>query len=224
MIQPIRNGLLLCLVGVSLAASAAGLPEVIFRDGFEKPRFDPGPLSPQGNWMTQGEAAPVIQRKVVLAGKQAVRTQRGEDRDESIMAWRSFAPLEGKVRITAHLRAEKMSDAGDRFDALYVYLNEYTTDRAVIFYLWNNGEIRVHDGPTLRQVGKWKPDTWYKIEIVCDTAKRTFDVIVNGARAAKKCGFLDEAATAVGGVALQEYGGVPDHGLCFDDVSVEVLP
>ena len=196
--------------------------------GFESPHYVPGKLADQKGWFSDnlGTNLPVVQTKIFHAGRQALYTPRGTNTESTLTAWQNLVPAAtGIVQVALAVRAGSMAPAGVYFNAVYIYRDSYTGDRAAILYLEADGDIRLSEvGVGDRLVGSWKSDTWYALNFRLNTHTQSLDLFVNNAQVATNFPFLTPAATSVGGVAVQEYSGLVGGGLYVDDLKIGTLP
>lgn len=209
----------LCLL-VCGATQAAVLYD---SNGFEQPTYSVGPLIGQDGWGGQGTPQgddPEVQSSVFYDGSQAGAALRLSTNKTSMVAWRGFGPSAGLVNVQTAIRVEDMGTGDSYLDAFYVYQTHYQTgNRATILFFQEDGDVTVYDGFTERMVGSWEDDQWYLIHFTFDVPNQTFDLSIGGVLVADDYAFLN-SATALDGVAYQEYGGLQNGGWYWDDLEV----
>lgn len=217
----------LLAVWLLLCAAMWAAADVIYSSGFESPTYNTGALVGQDSWLGSGPSGdePVVQSSLVHGGSQAGGALRsGTDLGTSIMAYRDFTQTSTGIVVQAAIRIEDMAGSGGYFDAFYVYRDSFGGERATILYFQDDGDITVYDGGTERTVSSWVDDTWYQLDFTFDVPSQLFDLSINGSQVATNFVFLNLGATSIGGIALQEYGGLTGGGVYFDDLSVSVIP
>ncbi|MBN1268574.1 MAG: PEP-CTERM sorting domain-containing protein [Kiritimatiellae bacterium] len=213
------------IASLCMALSAPARAAVIYNsEGFEDPPYSLGDLVGQQGWLGSGPEGdePIVQSSVALDGAQAAAALRlGADLGTSIMAYRSFSPSAALVGVRTWIRVEDMGPSVNDFDAFYVYDDSFSGSRATILYFRGNGNVTVFDGETERTVTTWVDDTWYYLDFTFDVPNQMFDLTIGGALVADDFAFLNASATAIGGVAYQEYGGLSGGGMYWDDLDAD---
>jgi hypothetical protein len=150
--------------------------------------------TPNGPWSVQGSGGgTVLVREVPFAADKSAQIAKPNATGVASLAT-SFPAQSGRLVFEAKVKA--METAG--FKAIpYVYDK---SGNAVASIAFQDGNIIAHIGNTIATVQPFVANVWYRVRVVIDTNKNTFDLFVDGVR--KEVGqAVRTAATSVGSVS-----------------------
>ena len=130
---------------------------------------------PNGDWTAAATNGAVVVREVPFAADKSVAIDKAAGAGTSTLA-RTFPAQSGRVVFEAKVRAAQTAG----FKAIpYIY---DAAGNAVASVSFQDGSIETHGGATRTVLAPFVANVWYRVRVVVDTDRGTFDVYLDGVR------------------------------------------
>lgn len=169
--------------------------------------------APDGEWAVDATSGGVVVREIPFAADKSASIEKPAGAGSASLG-RTFAAQSGRVVFEAKVRARETAG----FKAIpYIY---DASGAAVASVSFQDGNIEAHVGDARVVVQPFAAGLWYRVRVVVDTDRGTFDLYVDGVRKLRDQA-LRAAATSV--AALRYYVDGDGAGeLLVDNVKIYV--